>query len=157
MNIIKLFLLIWGMTVLSVSVHAETLNFPQAGFSIDSLEASPSNNGGQVLYMFLPTENGFSPNINVMIQPYLGTIEQYRSLSEAQFKRAAWKIISIQDKGNTITFEYSGLFRGNQMHWYAKAVKKGDLVYLVTGTDSQLTWGKNKSKLMIAVDSFKLK
>lgn len=155
MKIIKPLLLILGISV--SSVHADTLNFPQTGFSIDGLEASPSNSGRQVLHMFLPVENGFSANVNVMIQPYSGTIKQYKELSESQFKRVGWKVHSVQENADNITFEYTGVFQRNALHWYAKAFKQGVLVYLVTATDSQSTWNKNKDKLITVVDSFKLK
>jgi len=42
----------------------------------------------QALMMFLPVTDGFAANVNVQIQPYAGTIEDYTALSLQQFKSA---------------------------------------------------------------------
>jgi hypothetical protein len=143
--------------LLASAAHANTLDFPQAGFSIDSIDAVPSLAGGQPLQMFLPPENGFSANINVQIQPYPGTMEQYLELSESQFKQMGLTVISSKVFGETSFFECAGLMQGMELHFYAKAVKKGDFVYLATATDSKHNWDSNKNKLISAIDSLKLK
>ncbi len=143
--------------VFASGINASTLDFPEAGFSIDSIDATPSLAGAQPLQMFLPPQNGFSANVNVQIQPYPGTMKQYLELSESQFKQMGLTVVSSKNLGGTMFFEYSGSMQGMDLHFYSKAVKSGDFVYLVTGTDSKQNWNTNKNKLITAVDSFKLK
>lgn len=102
--------------------HAETLEFTKSGFSIDSLDSSPTTGVIQPLQMFLPANNGFAANVNIQIQAYSGTITQYKELSEGQFKQMGLSIISLEEKDNSITFEYKGTMQGFDLHWYAKAV-----------------------------------
>ncbi len=143
--------------VFASGINARTLDFPQAGFSIDSIDAAPSLAGAHPLQMFLPPQNGFSPNVNVQIQPYPGTMKQYLALSESQFKQLGVNVISTKDLGDTVFFECAGSMQGMELHFYAKAIKEDDFVYLVTATDSIQNWNTNKTKLIQAVDSFKLK
>lgn len=137
--------------------HAETLEFPKAGFSIDSLDLSPTSGMIQPIQMFLPANNGFAANVNVQVQAYSGTIQEYKELSEGQFKQMGLKLLSSKEEKNSISLEYMGAMQGLSLHWYAKAFKKGNHVYLITATDSHADWEKNKEKLISNVNSFKLK
>src|SRR5258708_4824470 len=95
---IKKLLLLFSLATLVASVKAgETTNhlhFPQAGFTIAPLDAAPVDSMQQVVMMFLPLADGFSANVNVMIQPYSGSMEDYLELSMKQFKSMGWKVIS---------------------------------------------------------------
>ena len=142
---------------LSSYCFASTLVFEQAGFQIDSLETAPSNAGSQPLMMLLPAENEFAANVNVQIQPYPGTIEEYINLSKSQFSQIGLKLILTEKKDNTVTFEYSGPMNNANLHWYSKAVKKGGFVYLATATSLDIHWKKYRAKLMSSVNSLKLK
>jgi len=141
----------------SLTANASQLDFPKTGYSIDSLEAEPSQSISNALHMFLPPENGFSGNVNVMLQPYSGSLEEYKALSEAQFKQLNLEMILSFVSQEQLTFEYKGTMQGKMLHWYAKAYKKGDIIYLVTATDAQINWEKNKGQLSATVDSFTLK
>ncbi|MCI2282468.1 hypothetical protein L3081_02480 [Colwellia sp. MSW7] len=66
-------------------------------------------------------------------------------------------IISLEEKDNSITFEYKGTMQGFDLHWYAKAVKKDNHVYLVTATGAENDWDVDKEILIPNVNSFKLK
>ncbi len=54
--------LLLATSFLVSNLHAETLNFPQAGFSIDTLDSSPTAGVIQPIQMSLPANNGFSAN-----------------------------------------------------------------------------------------------
>ncbi|MBU2869861.1 hypothetical protein [Colwellia sp. E2M01] len=144
-------------SILISSAYAEKLEFSKYGFSINSLDSSPTSGMVQPIQMFLPPLNGFAPNVNVQIQAYNGTIKQYRKLSEEQFKQYDFTILSIKETDNLLSLEYIGSMQGLSLHWYAKAFKKGSHVYLVTATGTQADWEVNKEELMSNVNSFQLK
>lgn len=154
----KINLVITLLTALFISeASAGTLVFEESGFSINSLDSPPSLSGGQPLQMLLPAVNGFAANINVQIQPYTGTISQYKELSESQFKQLGLTTIHSKANESNLLFEYTGIMSNKKLHWYSKAIKKGDFVYLVTATEQETSWEQTKNKLISAVDSFKLK
>jgi len=144
-------------SILVSSAYAEKLEFPKSGFSIDSLDPSPTSGVIQPIQMFLPPVNGFAPNVNVQVQAYDGTIKQYRELSEGQFKQFDFTILSIKETDNSLSLEYTGSMQGLNLHWYAKVFKKGNHAYLVTATGTQADWEVNKEKLISNVNSFQLK
>ena len=61
-------------------LKATTIDLPLYGFQIDSLDAKVDSSPAKALIMFLPETDGFQPNINVLIQPFSGTIKDYRCL-----------------------------------------------------------------------------
>ena len=139
--------------------HAESTNrlhFPATGFSIAPLEAPTEKSPQQVLMMFLPVSDGFAPNVNVQVQPYTGTIDDYLSLSLKQCESAGFKLSLQKTTGKSAAvFEYTGDFQGRQLHWYARAEKSGSKVYLVTATATDEQWNKVASKLKVCVDSLR--
>lgn len=137
----------------SVSVAGE-LVFHQAGFRISSIEATPGDVPTQALVMSLPPEMGFSANVNVQIQPYSGSIEEYKRLSDIQFYDLEFNVYRSDIAENTAIFEYAGKLNETALHWYAKAVKADDHVYLVTATSLEALWDKYRSRLITAVESF---
>ena len=122
--------------------------FDPPAFSADGL--------GTVFFHFLPVEDQFAANINCMAQPYTDTLETYDKLTQAQFKQMAVEIVSAEIGENVLTYEYHGKQQGRHLHWYAKAFKRGDLVYLVTATGLHDKWGEHAKALVPAVDSFDL-
>ena len=143
-------------SLFTTCINAGTLVFEQSGYSIQSLDSPPPLAGVQPLQMLLPAVNGFSANVNVQIQPYNGTLSQYKDISDSQFKQYGFKPILSKINSNNVTFEYTGAMSGKNLHWYSKAYKKGDFIYLVTATEQESNWEKTKNKLMSVVDSFKL-
>jgi hypothetical protein len=136
--------------------ESNQVSFNQAGFSINALDSPPSQAGSQPLTMMLAVTNGFSANVNVQIQPYQGTLEEYKTLTDSQFVQMGLKTISSTIKGNSFHVEYSGNMQGNELHFYAKAIKKGSSFYLATATDRESQWHINAAKLKSVVDSFVL-
>ncbi len=131
------------------------LHFKKNGFSIAPLEGKSSNMSYQVLAMLLPPSEGFSPNVNIQIQMYGGTIQEYAKLSGSQFKSFKLNIVSEKIGKTSVLWEYAGVLQGSAMHWYAKAVKVEGKVYLVTATATESQWSKVSGKLKACVNSFK--
>jgi Tfp pilus assembly protein PilX len=111
------------------------LRFTTAGFTIAPLEASPGNPPQKALIMFLPEINGFAGNVNVQIQPYNGSIEDYAGLSLQQFKSVGYNVLQQKSPVKSeVVFEYTGDVQGRPLHFYSRAVKSGGSIYLVTAT-----------------------
>ncbi|OPX54406.1 hypothetical protein SAMN02745127_02813 [Oceanospirillum multiglobuliferum] len=140
----------------SISAQADPVKFDKYGFSIDMLDGNAGNAGAQVLQMYLPADNGFASNVNVLIQPYPGTLEDYKKLSDAQFAQLGLTIITSTISDGVLIFEYKGVVQGQNLHFYSKAIKNGNNFYLATATDSASNWSKNKGLLMKSVNSFKV-
>jgi hypothetical protein len=141
---------------LSAADSTNRLHFPTEGFSIAALEVSPGQATQGALMMFLPSRHGFAANVNVVIQPYTDTIDQYTTLTLSQFKEGGITLIQQKKAGaSSVIFEYSGVVNGNTLLWYAKAEKSGDHVYLVTATANKSDWSKQSAQLKACVDSFK--
>lgn len=132
------------------------LHFPTTGFSIAPLEAPLAQSPQQPLMMFLPATDGFSANVNVQIQPYLGTIDEYVALSLQQFKSAKCTLLQRKTLGKSASvLEYSGEMQGRLLHWYARAEKSAGRVYLVTATAADGQWSSVAARLKACVDSFR--
>jgi len=144
--------------VLSATASDSTnrLNFAAAGFSIAPLESSPGSTPYQALMMMLPVTDNFAANVNVQIQPYPGTLDEYTTLTLQQFKDAEMKVIQQKRLSKSVQlFEYSGEMQGKSLHWYARAEKFGDKVYLATATSTADQWRKEGPKLRDCIDSFR--
>jgi len=151
-------ILFLAMLALSLPASDSTnhLHFPVSGFSIAPLEVPPGETTSQPLMMFLPASGGFAGNVNVQVQPYGGTIEEYTTLTLKQFKDAGVKVIAQKKVGKTgIIFEYSGEMKGKSLHWYARAEKGEGHVYLATATVMEEDWAKRGAQLKACVESLR--
>jgi hypothetical protein len=126
-------------------------------FSIDSLMNESKIANTQPLIMSLPASEGFAPNINIQIQKYPNSLDDYAKLSTSQFKQFKFKIIQNEKIKDALIFEYSGTMQGRKLHWYSMAYKKEDNVFLITATSTESQWKTQKEKLIGCVKSFKLK
>ncbi len=155
----KLFAVFSFVLLMASASNAESTNrllFPAAGFTIAPLDAPPGESIQQPLMMFLPASDGFAANVNVQIQPYTGSIEEYVALTLGQFKSAGVKLLQQKTPAKSVVvFEYSGDMQGRALHWYARAEKSGGSVYLVTATTTGAQWGKEAARLKSFVDSFR--
>lgn len=106
---------------------------------------------------YLSSQNDFAANVNVQVQQFSGKIEDYKNISEDQFKQASLKIIQSSIEGETYTVEYSGKMNQYDLHWFAKAFRQKNKVYLVTGTGLEKSWKVQGPVLMQSVNSFKVK
>jgi hypothetical protein len=151
-------ILFLAMPALSLPAADSTnrLHFPVTGFSIAPLEAVPGETSRQVLMMFLPLNGTLAGNVNVQVQPYNGTIEEYMELTQKQFKDAGVKVIEQKKAGKSVVaFEYSGRLQGQSLHWYARAEKSAGHVYLATATAVEQQWAKQAAQLKACVDSLR--
>ena len=150
--------LIPSLVLLASPLWAETTNrihFASSGFSIAPLEAPKGQLTQQVLMMFLPTTGDFTPNVNVQIQPYDGSLDDYIKLSVKQFESANLKMVQQgRTKDSGAVFEYLGEIQNRRLHWYAKAQKSQGRVYLVTATALEEHWSEVAPNLKNCVDSF---
>jgi len=135
----------------------DKLHFRLMGFSISPLESDPGNNTYQALTMYLPSSEGFSPNVGVQTQPFEGSVKAYAALSEKQFQQMNIKLLKEKEVGtNQLVVEYAGALQSHSLHWYARAVLKNGRAYLVTATSTERQWSSMGAKLENCVDSFEL-
>jgi len=155
----KLLLLFSSAMLLGSANAAESTNrlhFPVAGFTIAPLEAPPGESTQLALTMCLPGTDGFAANVNVQIQPYTGTIEDYVALSLQEFKSAGLKVLEQRAPAKSVAvFEVTGESQGRPLHWYSRAEKSGSRVYLVTATAAPAQWIKEAARLKSCVESFR--
>ncbi len=111
----------------------------------------------QVAAFLLPPSDGFSANVNVQKQRFGDSLEAYDKLSTAQFREFKFAVVKTARKGNQVTWEYMGDLQGRKLHWYARAIKSGDYVYLATGTVLESRWDKQKAAIIRSVESFTVK
>ena len=157
MKLLKL-LILFGISasLCTAGDSKDRLMFKANGFSIAPLEGVSKDVPYQTIIMFLPPTESFSPNVNVQIQPYNGTVKQYAELSRTQFKTAGFKVLTQKLTAKALLLEYSGTVQGRELHWYAEATLSKGKVYLVTATATESQWKAVGSKLKACVNSFKL-
>lgn len=131
------------------------LEFKTHGFSIEALEES-SELPMQVVLMTLPRMDGFTPNINVQVQPYPGSVDEYVALTIAQCKQQNLTVVKTETRVNRAVFEYTGEMQEQQLHFYAIACKRGKKIILVTAAATQAQWPKVSKKLLRCAESLKL-
>ncbi len=130
------------------ALPATALDFPQSGFQIGALEAPKGNVPTSPLVMCLPASDGFAPNVNVTMQPFVGTMEDYITLSKQEFDQVKWTVVAENKDGDRMwKVEYTDPNPSNPLHFYAKAVSTGKYVYLVTATAKEAQWKTVGEKL----------
>jgi len=133
-------------------VTSEKYGFEMEAPTINSLNTETV----QYLAMCLPAKDGFAPNVNLQIQPFAGSLQEYNDLSVRQFKDAHLKVLENQTLGSEIDMEYAGDFRGNSLHWYARAIKQDQKIFLLTATALEKSWAADSGPLLESIRSFKL-
>jgi hypothetical protein len=124
---------------------------------MEALEASLGTSPVATIITFLPPSDGFSPNINVVIQPFKGSIDDYIEISKKQFEEEKDTIVSEHKVANREwTVEYHGVSDGRHLHFYARSIVAGTRVYLVTATATELQWKSVGNKLKACTESFQL-
>jgi len=141
-----------GATAREVAVQ-----YSPAKFTIDPLPGDLDAAHWMPFTMQMPPIDGFAPNVNVQIQAYKGTIDEYMTLSRSQFDTLGIEIVSERrDDPSTVTFEYKGNMQGRALMWYARAQKRGARVYLVTATSTPQAWPRVSAALKASVDSLRI-
>lgn len=145
-----------GFLAASTPAQSSTLDFPGHGFRINALDV-PSTGFTTVLMMFLPSDEGFAPNVNVQIQPFDGTIDDYIAESKQQFKEMDLKILTDErPDAKTWLVGYEGRMEGESLRFYAKAVSQGKRVLLATATAKASQWKSAGEALTACVNSMEL-
>ena len=139
--------------VLSMFVYLSVYSMEYA-FSPPAFSDSGS---GSVFVYFLPTESGFSSNVNLLAQPFAGSLEAYDALTLTHFKELKMEIKRHEMRDGEIFYEYVGEMQNQKLHWYARAIKRGAIIYLITATYPQNRVDSDGLKLNVAVDSFDFK
>ena len=133
------------------------VDYSSHGFTIRELTSSDAPENSVVLEMLLPPMDGFSANVNVIIQQYSGAMSDYRIITEDQINKAGFTLISSHQISSTeIRMEYSGTQSGTELRWLQRAVKRGNRVYLVTATALASRWDTDSRGLTDTVDSLRL-
>ena len=122
------------------------------GFSID-VALDESNAIYTLAMFFLEMTDDFSPNINVQSQPFVGSLAEYDNISVAQFNEWGMEIVQHNSNEEEIMYEYRGVMQNLRMHWYARALKRGDFIYLVTACALESQWSDVGQRLIDSVNS----
>ena len=153
--IVTLFLLTLALS-LSAQDATNRLRFPATGFSIAPLEASPGDEARKALMMFLPASENFAANVNVLIQPYSGTIEEYTKVTLDAYKANGMKVLQQKEiSRSVVVFEVTGEMDGRTLHWYSRAEKVAGRIYLATGTAREEDWPRQGAPIKNCVDSLR--
>ena len=138
------------------SAHSKTtLGFSEHGFAIDPPVGHDYGQVQQVVSLALPTTSGFSPNVNVQVQPFQGTVEEYLTLSHTQFKAGGIKVLNETHDAHGAMLEYAGQMRGLPLHWYARAFLGKNGLILATATALESQWAGVSATLRKSVDSLR--
>jgi len=143
------------LVIPSLRAQDSLVTYSAAGFSFSPPESQQPATG-KVVIAFLPASQGFSPNVNVMIQPYPASLRDYDQLTQAQFKQGDVSVVTQEVADDHLLYEYKGNIRGRSLHFYARALKRDSSVYLITATDLEQNWAEDKEALVHSVASFVL-
>jgi hypothetical protein len=109
----------------------------------------------KIASFYLPAVNGVSANVTVMRQVYEQNLKNYEKLSNIQLTNMGAKIIGKKSSEDTLTYEYTAQLQGQELHFYQRVIKRGDLVFLATGVSAEAQWKANEKAIKESVDSFK--
>ena len=154
-----------GVVLLTIcafsTLNAAEGDLPYYGSNLKDLDAVIEKAPGKTLFIKVDESGGFSPNINVQIHQFPGTIKEYMDLSKAQFDQffeKGWRMSSEkQDGEKEASCELVGTRKGKEYHSYSRAVKEGSKLYLITATALHEQWGNVREKLRRHVDAFEAK
>jgi hypothetical protein len=115
----------------------------------------------QIVSMFLPPSDGFAANVIIQRHKSKLSIKEFFKQTTDSFENTGLTIIKSELKDNAVTYEYKGAVNGKgggrTFHFYAKAIKKGEYLFLATAVALESHWEEQKGELMKSVDSFTLK
>jgi hypothetical protein len=114
-----------------------------------------------VIFQALP-EDGFTPNVTVMIDPVKTTREEYLKASEAAIdannpranKREA-RMLKVSGK-DAMVLDFDAGMGGRRLRFVQLVVIAEDRVYVVTCTAPVETFGNYQAQFQKCVDSFRL-
>lgn len=158
MNKRALFLCFILVIVGSSAGFASTLHFPENGFTVKVLEGTSDTAAYQVLAMSLPrTPDGFTPNVNIMVQPNDRTLAEYIALLMNEARVIGLDLINITEVDDvSATLEFAGELFGLHLRRYTKVVLGNGKRYVITASASEPHWDEVADQLIETVESFRL-
>jgi len=154
---VKKFVVPLVFTVIFSTLCFATGKFENELFSINALTSDSDSTNYQPLSFSLPASSGFSPNVNLQIQQFDDTIQDYFNPSLKQFKQYKFKVIKTEQTKFSFSIEYSGKLQDFDLHWYAKTFKKDNSIFSITATCLESQWATFSKRLESCVNSFTLK
>jgi hypothetical protein len=150
-------LAVWATPALGSGVQD-----PDYGYSV-SMPKFPAPAAGTAMMRFnvaAPPENGFAPNVNVMVQEVKFTREEFIALSQKQFVATGAKVLSSshRDVGGrpAVLLEYQATVQEHDLHFLQLAVMLPERVLLVTCTAPAARFAQLAPEFRRVLDSFKL-
>jgi hypothetical protein len=132
------------------------------GFSIQAPpfpKAGPEVNVIPVMLLG-PSEDEFSPNMNVVVQNTSISFSDFAEMSRKQFKAAGLKIAeetpSTVGGRDALTWVYEGVLQGRELRWLARAIATKDRIYLITYTSLAKSYAKYEKAFRESLESFTL-
>jgi hypothetical protein len=143
--------------VLVTIAPAEPLNWSPGGFQIEPLTTTGEFAAGQLLTMSISPKDGFATNVNVMAQPFNGTLDEYMAITRKQFADNNTKLVEERRVNATewVT-EYAGTYSGRNLHWYARVILARGKAILATATTLETQWPTVSAELKKCIDSLKI-
>ncbi len=148
--------LVAAATAARAQTSNRTLSFAEHGFAIDAPAGHDDEKVHQVVALYLPQTGGFAPNVNVQVQPFAGTMDEYIAISRDQFKANGVKLVTEKHDAKSATLEYTGALQGHALHWYARAYRGKKGIVLATATTDESQWTSAGPALRRSVDSLHL-
>jgi hypothetical protein len=109
---------------------------------------------------FAPAENGFAPNLGVMVQASPMGLEAYAELSRGQFKELKVTVnaetrLKVAGR-DALLWDYQGKMQGRELRFLALAVPDKGRVFLATFTSTTEAFAKHEKAARASLDSFTL-
>jgi len=136
-------------------VGANSLTHDELGFRF-APPPFPAEATGQVFMVFMPAADGFAANINLLVQPFTGTLAEYHQVTQKEFAHGVLDVVSSDLGSDEIRYEYTGTMNKLDLHWLARARKSGDRIHLLTATGLAARWNEEGPHLTAALNSYTL-
>jgi hypothetical protein len=132
------------------------------GFSIQAPPFSKAGPDTNVIPVMLlgPSDDEFSPNMNVLVQNTSISFSDFAETSRKQFETAGLRITretSSKIGGrDALTWVYEGMMQGHELRWLARAIAAKGRIYLITYTSLAKNYAKYEKAFLESLESFKL-
>ena len=139
---------------------AGTYKDASRGFSMNPPAFKPGADPGigTVAIFFAPPEDGFTANVNLVLQK--AAFDDFLKTSDAGFKTVGFEVLSKKlsttAANRSCEYVYKGSIQGKPMKFMALAVDGGDRVFLLTGTSLESNYDKYEATFKASISSFAL-
>lgn len=130
------------------------------GFKISpppfAVEGAPRNR--LVAQFFAVPENRFNANMNINVQIPGMSLDDFINVSRAQFETAGFEILDARrfmvGEHNAVEWSYAGKTRDLDLRFLARAVERGDQVFLITCTGLRDSFDRYEEQFKASLESF---